>query len=93
MDFSDCIKAMMKSCRMTQADLAAKSQTYQQAISNAFKRNNTEVRTLVKWCDLCGYEVVIQPKNIRGKRPEGQFVIESAGLSKDQNGKKGGESE
>lgn len=80
MNMKDSIVAMLKLKGMTQMDLAERlNLKCQSAVANALYRCNMEVGTLVKWCGACGYEVVIQPKNVRGKRPDGQFVIDSAG--------------
>lgn len=101
MNLKECVVLMMKSCRMTQARLAASVNVSQTTIANALARGNVEVKTLLKWCEECDYEIVIQPKNVRGKRPDGQFVITEAVYTaptrhrqkKDNGIEKGGASE
>lgn len=80
MKLKDAVKGMLKFRHKTQMELAEGIGIKRQsAIANALYRGNMTVETLVKYCEVCGYEVVIQPTNTRGKRPEGQFVINETG--------------
>lgn len=84
MKLKDAVKGMLKFRHKTQVELAEglgiKSQG---AIANALVRGNMTIETLVRYCNVCGYEVTIQPINVRGKRPEGQFVIDETGPAKE----------
>lgn len=84
MNLKDAIKGMLKFRHKTQQELAeGVGVKGQSSISNALCRGNITVETLAKYCAVCGYEVVIQPSNTRGKRPEGQFVIDETGPKKE----------
>jgi len=90
MNIKEAVKAMLKYRHKTQMELASDlGLGSQSTIGNALGRGNMTVETLVKYCDACGFEVVIQPTNVRGKRPEGQFVIDDTSA----NIKKRGDSE
>ena len=83
MKIKDCVKGMLKWKHITQMELTERlGLKRQSALANALARGNMTIETLVKYCDACGYEVVIQPKNVRGKRPDGQFVIDETGPDK-----------
>lgn len=80
MTLKDCVNGMLKYRHSTQTELTEKlGLKRQSAIANAMYRGNMTVETLVKYCSACGYEVVIQPTSVRGKRPDGQFVIDQTG--------------
>lgn len=84
MKLKDAVKGMLKFRHKTQMELAEDIGVKRQSgIANALVRGNMTVETLVRYCDACGYEVVIQPSNTRGKRPEGQFVIDETGPKKE----------
>lgn len=76
MKIGEAIKEAMKRQKTTQKQLAerigAKSQS---VISERLRMNNLSVDTVIEMLDAIGYELVIQEKK-RGRRPEGQIVIE-----------------
>ena len=74
MQFKEALKELIKRKNDTQATFAASVGTTQSAIGNALKRNDVYVSTLIKWCELNGYEVVIQEKK-QGKRRDDQMVL------------------
>lgn len=74
MQFNEILKHIIKEKKKTQAEFAETVGTTQPAIGNALKRNDVYVSTLVKWCELNGYEVVIQEKKA-GRRRDGQMVL------------------
>lgn len=75
MQFNEMLKHIIKEKKQTQTTFANTVGTTQSAIGNALKRNDVYVSTLVKWCELNGYEVVIQEKK-SGRRRDGQIVLE-----------------
>lgn len=74
MQFNEMLRSLIKEKKDTQASFAAKVGTTQSAIGNALKRNDVYVSTLIKWCEINGYEVVIQEKK-QGRRRDGQIVL------------------
>lgn len=74
MQFKEMLKYIIKEKKKTQATFAAMVGTTQSAIGNALKRNDVYVSTLIKWCELNGYEVVIQEKK-QGRRRDDQIVL------------------
>lgn len=74
MQLNELLKEIIKLKNGTQQTFANTVGTTQSAIGNALKRNDVYVSTLVKWCDLNGYEVVVQKKT-QGKRRNDQMVL------------------
>ena len=74
MQFKDMLKELIKRKGKTQTEFATTVGTTQSAIGNALKRNDAYISTLVKWCELNGYEVVVQERR-SGKRREDQMVL------------------
>ncbi len=74
MQFNEMLKHIIKEKKHTQTTFANIVGTTQSAIGNAIKRNDVYVSTLIKWCELNGYEVVIQEKK-SGRRRDGQIVL------------------
>lgn len=79
MKMNEAIKAAMKETKTTQTQLAdrigAKSQS---VIARRLGLSNLSVDTVIEMLDAIGYELVVQEKK-RGRRPEGQMVIEKGG--------------
>lgn len=74
MQFKDMLKELIKRKGKTQTEFATTVGTTQSAVGNALKRNDAYVSTLIKWCELNGYEVVVQERK-SGKRREDQMVL------------------
>ena len=74
MQFKDMLKELIKRKGKTQTEFAATVGTTQSAIGNALKRNDAYISTLIKWCELNGYEVVVQERK-PGKRRDDQMVL------------------
>ena len=73
---SEALKQAIKESGNTQARLAkALGYKGQSSIAERIKGNIT-VENMLAMMDAIGYEVVIQKKK-PGRRPEGQFVLES----------------
>lgn len=79
MKMNEALKIAMKNQKTTQQQLAdrigAKSQS---VISERLKMENLSVNTVLEMLDAIGYEMIIQEKR-RGRRPEGQLIIERGG--------------
>jgi predicted transcriptional regulator len=74
MQLNEMLKHIIKEKKHTQTTFANTVGTTQSAIGNALKRNDLYVSTLIKWCELNGYEVVIQEKK-SGRRRDDQIVL------------------
>ena len=76
MKISEAIKFALKNQKTTQQQLAdrigAKSQS---VIAQRLRTDNLSINTVIEMLDAIGYEMIIQEKK-RGRRPEGQIVIE-----------------
>ena len=80
MDFKDIIEDLIKANKKNKSWLAEKM-GYARAtgVTQILARNNTTIDTLLRICDIFDYEITIQPKRRAGARPNGQYVITSAG--------------
>lgn len=74
MQLNELIKALIKLKNGTQQTFANTVGTTQSAIGNAIRRNDVYVSTLIKWCELNGYEVVVQEK-AKGRPRKDQMVL------------------
>ena len=46
------------------------------SIASMLKLENITINNLYSICEALGYEIIVQPKNKRGIRPQGQLVLE-----------------
>lgn len=77
MTLKNAILEMLEYRKTSQVVISEKmGYKYPSAIGQMLKRGNVTVSVLSKMADLMDYEVVLQPKRITGKRPEGQIVID-----------------
>lgn len=76
MKIGEAIKLAMKNQKTTQQQLAERiGASSQSVIAQRLRMDNLSVDTVLEMLDAIGYEIVIQEKR-RGRRPEGQIVIE-----------------
>jgi len=79
MKISEAIKFALKNQKTTQQQLADRiGASSQSVIAQRLRMGNLSVNTVLEMLDAIGYELVIQEKR-RGRRPEGQIVIERGG--------------
>lgn len=70
------IKEIMKNRGITQNELKEKlGYKTQSAVAERLKQKSIGVDKACEMLDAIGYEMVIQPKNTRGKRAIGAYVI------------------
>lgn len=74
----EAIKSAIKYMHRSQKDVAKQIGIAQPTMSRYFtvSNGNVSMETLCKILDAIGYEVVLQPKNTKGRRPDGAFAIE-----------------
>lgn len=76
MKIGEAIKLAMKKQKTTQQQLADRIGVKSQSvIAQRLRMDNLSVDTVLEMLDYIGYEMIIQEKK-RGRRPEGQIVIE-----------------
>lgn len=78
MNQADAIRQLLENCGGKSKGWLAEKMGYKgvNAISQMLKRGNVTVDTLYQICQLCEYEITIQPKRKPGARPAGQILIE-----------------
>lgn len=74
----EAIKAAMKYMKRTQKDVAEQIGVAQPTMTRYFNVSGgrMNMNTLCKILDAIGYEIVLQPKNSKGRRQDGAFAIE-----------------
>ena len=76
MILGDAFKEMMKTRGMNQSWVTKKmGYKSSSALWSIIAKNNTTVDTLLRVCDILDYDIVLQPKRMRGRKAEGQIVI------------------
>lgn len=74
----EAIRAAMKYMHRSQKDVAEQIGVSQPTMTRYFTVSNgrMNLETLNKILDAIGYEIVLQPKSTKGRRPEGSFAID-----------------
>lgn len=70
------IKSIMKDKGVTQEQMGKllDKSTGQRYVSNTLRSENMNINIVISFCELLGYEVVLQPKK-PGKRKDGEYVV------------------
>ena len=78
MNQTEAIRAAMKYMKRTQKEVAEQIGIAQPTMSRYFtvSGGRMNMNTLCRILDAIGYEIVLQPKNTKGRRPDGAFAIE-----------------
>lgn len=70
------LKSIMKDKGVTQEQFGKllDNPTGQRYVSNTLRSENMNINNVITFCELLGYEVVLQPKK-PGKRKDGEYVV------------------
>lgn len=70
------LKSIMKDKGVTQEQMGKllDKSTGQRYVSNTLRSENMNINIVISFCELLGYEVVLQPKK-PGKRKDGEYVV------------------
>ena len=76
MNQKEAIKEILKREGIFQQDLADRLGQSQQAVSRKLIASSMTINKLYEYCEALGYEIVLQKKQPRKKRPDGQILLE-----------------
>lgn len=70
------LKSIMKDKGVTQEQMGKllDKSTGQRYVSNTLRSENMNINIVISFCELLGYEVVLQPKK-PGKKKDGEYVV------------------
>ena len=76
MTVNKALKNIMKDKGVTQEQMGKllDKSTGQRYVSNTLRSENMNINIVISFCELLGYEVVLQPKK-PGKRKDGEYVV------------------
>ena len=76
MTVNKALKSIMKDKGVTQEQMGKllDKSTGQRYVSNTLRSENMNINIVISFCELLGYEVVLQPKK-PGKRKDGEYVV------------------
>ena len=76
MTVNKALKIIMKDKGVTQEQMGKllDKSTGQRYVSNTLRSENMNINIVISFCELLGYEVVLQPKK-PGKRKDGEYVV------------------
>lgn len=75
MTIGKAIRDVMKKRGVTQIEMRDKLGYKAQSAVAKMLRSDMQVSNAIRMLDIVGYEIIIQPKNTRGKRATGSYVI------------------